>query len=206
MPSAMNRKSAWLSSLARWLNDIQSTVTSQCSHRALPAGASSALMIAEAMLVLIANRSSSAEPSAASSLPSAYVCSRGCKVIAEYLPVLHYKFHPLEFSHIIRRIAGDGNEICILAFLDRSHSVAPANIVCAHRCCGTDRLQGGHSVFDHGGELNGFFPVIRPCLFAAGARADQRVGLCYPSPTRSAKFANYAPTFRKSPFRAHCRV
>src|SRR5260370_18032099 len=174
MPSAMIRKSAWLSSLGRWINDSQSDVTSQCSQRALPAGASSGLMIVEAMLVLIANRSASAQPSAASSLPSAYVCSRACKVIAEYLPVLHYKFHTLEFSHILRMIAGDGDEICILAFLDRSHSVAPANIVCAHRCCGTDRLQGCHSVFDHGGELNGFFPVIRPCLFAAGARGIYR--------------------------------
>src|SRR5260370_25607435 len=126
------------------------------------------------MLVLIANRSASAPPSASSSLPSAYICSRARKVIAEYLPVLHYKFHTLEFCHIIRRIAGDGNEICILAFLDRPPSVAPANIVCAHRCCGTDRLQGCHSVFDHGGELNGFFSVIRPCLFAAGARGIYR--------------------------------
>src|SRR5262249_2069858 len=47
------------------------------------------------------------------------------KVIAEYLPVLHYKFHTLEFGDIIRRIAGDGNEVCILASLDRPHSVAP---------------------------------------------------------------------------------
>src|SRR5260370_35907881 len=114
MPSAMIRKSAWLSSLARWLNDIQSTVTSQCSHRALPAGASSALMIAEAMLVLIANRSASAQPSAASSLPSAYVCSRACKVIAEYLPVLHDQFHTLAFSHIIRRHAVAVEENCSL--------------------------------------------------------------------------------------------
>jgi hypothetical protein len=64
------------------------------------------------------NRGASAQLSAASSLSAAYVCSGARKVISEYLPVLHYKFHTLEFYYIIRRIAGDGYEIRILAFLD----------------------------------------------------------------------------------------
>jgi hypothetical protein len=47
----------------------------------------------------------SARSPATSSLLSAYVCTRACKIIADYLPALHYKFNPLEFRDIIRGIA-----------------------------------------------------------------------------------------------------
>src|SRR5262249_23619054 len=127
-----------------------------------------------ALLPACRNRPSE-QPLAASSSPSADVFTAR-EVIAEYVPALHYKFHTFEFRDIIRGVAGDGNEIRILAFLDGPAAVAPADIFCPHRCCGTDRLQGCHPVFDHGCELNGFFSVIGPSLYAAGARGINRKG------------------------------
>jgi hypothetical protein len=60
-------------------------------------------------------------------------------------------------------IAGDCNEIGILAFLDGPDPVPPADIFSADRCCRTDGLQGCHPVFDHGCELDSFFSMIATC-------------------------------------------
>src|SRR5580704_8675849 len=59
---------------------------------------------------------------------SAYVCTGTAKVVAEHLPALHDELHALELGDIVRRIAGDGDEIGILAFLDGADPVAPADV------------------------------------------------------------------------------
>jgi hypothetical protein len=98
----------------------------------------------------------------------ANVCTGAPEVISDNLPALHDKFHALEFGDIVRRIAGDGDEIRILAVLNGPDSVPPANIFCANRGCGTDSLEGCHPVFNHGYELYGIFSMIGSWLLAVG--------------------------------------
>src|SRR5580698_2387027 len=71
---------------------------------------------------------------------SAYARARTGEVVAENLSALHDEFDPLEFRDIVRRIASNRNQIGILAFLDGSDLVSPADVFSADRSCGTDRL------------------------------------------------------------------
>ena len=71
------------------------------------------------------------------------VCTGAPKIVPDDLPTLHDKFHALQFGDIVRGVAGDANEIRKLALLDRPDSVLPANVLCGHRGCGTNGLEGG---------------------------------------------------------------
>jgi hypothetical protein len=65
-------------------------------------------------------------------LPTAYVRTRAREVVAKDLSALHDEFDALEFRNVICGIAGDDDQIRILAFFYRSDSVAPAYIFCGH--------------------------------------------------------------------------
>src|ERR1700704_6317857 len=88
--------------------------------------------------------------------PSAYVWTRTGKIVADDVTALPDESDALKLCDIACGITGHGDGIGILAFLDGPAPIAPADVFCGHRCGGTDRLQGCHSVFDHGCEFHGF--------------------------------------------------
>src|SRR6266704_1084807 len=80
-------------------------------------------------------------------------------VVTDHLPTLHYEFYPFEFRNVFQRVAGNGDDIGELPFLDRADSVLPSHHLRCDRSCGLDGLCRGHTILDQIGELCGLRPM-----------------------------------------------
>src|SRR5580692_6829262 len=82
-----------------------------------------------------------------------FVSGTSFDFVANYLATLHYKLHLFQFGNILQRVAGHGDDIGKLPFLERANAILPTHHFRRHGGCCLDSLARRHSIVDQIGEL-----------------------------------------------------